>query len=383
MSEGNQKPLAVGIEMPAGQWILEADGTLHFSGGDFLVSGAFGSRRSLVKRIVIDDFWFVGERLFESFPECEEVVFNRQYVQISSLAFAHCPKLKTVHYTDAKIEEDSFRDTPYQAALDGVPYVPEGEREQYIGRREYGRKFLELIHKATEEMKTEKGPHNKYDRWAGDSRVWFEDSIFAMLDGRRAGEPAMMFLFAELFNNSTEFRIVYCTDEEINTDPSHWYLEAAKAGSPHAILWCAWCMEKGINGFPKDPLSSAAMLDHLPEVPRTLGLSELAFLKDEVMSMVEQAYDADLEEDEIGDSYNFEAGTYEHLLPDPDWRILHLRYVEICDFMVDMGLPYILEQHGYNYEWDMHFQDTADRIKSEKTSLAEWCREKGMNIVVV
>ena len=167
MNTENRKPLAIGLEMPAGQWILGADGTLHFSGGDMLVGGAFGNRRKLVKRILIEDFRFVAAHVFESFPECEEVVFKRSFVQISSMAFAHCPKLTSVHYKDAEIAEDAFRDTPYEAAQKGLPYVPEGVQERYIGGGTYGKKFLELLHQVTEDMKSLQRSAKENNTWIG------------------------------------------------------------------------------------------------------------------------------------------------------------------------------------------------------------------------
>ena len=151
----------------------------------------------------------------------------------------------------------------------------------------------------------------------------------------------MLFLFAELFYYSFDFRLNYCTDEELDTDAKHWYLEAAKAGSPHAMLRCSWCMEEGINGFAKEPMFSAAILNSLPEIPKTLGLSELSFLKEELLSMVEQAYDADREEDELGDMYHYEKEKYEEYLPNPGWRTLHMRCIEL-----GWGFPMFWKNRG-------------------------------------
>lgn len=265
--------------------------------------------------------------------------------------------------------------------------MPESRQECYIGGTPNGKRFLELMHRDTKDMSTMKGLNNNHDPWRADDRVWFEDSIYAMLEGRRAGEPYMMFLFAELFYRSTEFRIVYCEVEELDTDSAYWFLEAAKAGSVHAMLWCAWCMDQGIKGFSKDPLASAAMLEHMPKIPKTLGLSEMQFLKVELLSLVDQAYEADLEEDEVTDYYDsrlhYTYDDYKCFLPNPDWRILHIRYVALGTMMVDMGLPYVLEEYGYNYEWTSHFYDAADLIKQEKNSLLDWCRGKGMDIDLV
>ena len=94
-NEQNNKPLAIGLELKYGQWILEQDGTLHFSGGSVLDGGAFHRYCKKVKRIVIDDFFFIADHMFENFANCEEVVLNRIAVSVGHAAFAHCHKLNS------------------------------------------------------------------------------------------------------------------------------------------------------------------------------------------------------------------------------------------------------------------------------------------------
>ena len=79
--------------------------------------------------------------------------------------------------------------------------------------------------------------------------------------------------------------------------------------------------------------------------------------------------------------YHYEKEKYEEYLPNPGWRTLHMRCIELGSMMVRMGLPYVLEKQGYDYEWNStSFQEIADRVKQEKTRLLDWCRGKGMEM---
>ena len=103
----------------------------------------------------------------------------------------------------------------------------------------------------------------------------------------------------------------------------------------------------------------------------------MTFLRNEFLDLVEEAYDADRNEDFIGDEHGFREGEYEHLLPDPDWRSLYLRYIDLAYFILYLGLPYFPHTQGYDYKWPIDYDDVAGRLSATVADWEVWCREKG------
>ena len=356
------KPLAVGLEMQQGKWILEADGTLHFFGGSFLLGGGFSAYRKHVRRIVVDDFLMIGDHQFEDFDRCEEVVLNRALVSVGSQAFAHCHKLiRVVHSEDWDAAEDAFLDTPYQAEREGKPFLSPQDRQQSIASGPIGQRFLQSLHDEIERMRTL--PEKRVSSYEWDlDEDWFSDSIKLLRKGFDDGEATMMYLYARYIHGvmrilgSDSFEDYIYTDlcpgleqsdaydrvlEHEEAIVIDLYQQAAGGGSAHAALWIAFCSDAGLWPFGCDSKTSAKYGAMAKGKLGTLDFDELYFLKQEFLDLVEEAFDADREEDDIFDEYRFREGGYEELLPNPSWRALHLRYIELALFTLILGLPYI------------------------------------------
>ena len=391
---------AVGLEMEEGNyWFLLKDGTMYFREGDYLGSGGYARYKYQVKRIVIDGYKTVGLGAFSGFSECQEVIFTNPSVRIQNGAFMHCHKLETVSFAGEWEEMgDVFRDTPYEAKRQGVEFLPEYLRGSTIAKSEWGKKFLESIHKEIDLMYTPKGP--KDDRFVYDPdavnndgfvdcECGFADSFEAIIRGAIAGEPDLMYLLAETLNyNLNELTkdqikkaLAFLSDACRDVSLRDLYIRAAEAGSAQAGLWCAFSMDTGKNGFSKDPQGAGEMLDKIERIPHTLALAELSFLLEEADKLTDKAYDADLEEDEIADQHGFKTGTYEHLLPNPDWRKLHGRAGNTLIFMSEIGLPYVIGEKLYgggSYSCDDDLND--QKIAEDKNAWLAWCHEKGIDI---
>ena len=390
---------AVGIEMKEGYWFLLKDGTMYFREGDYLGNGEYGRYKYQVKRIVIDDYNAVGLGAFAGFSECQEVIFTNPSVRIQNGAFMHCHKLETVSFA-GEWEEigEAFHDTPYEAKRQRVEFIPEYLRGSVIAKGEWGKKFLESVHKEIDLMYTPEGPKDArfvYDPDAEnqdgyvDCECGFADSFAAIIRGAIAGEPDLMYLLAETLNYNLNGRmkdqvkraLTFLSDDYRNVSSRDLYIRAAEAGSAHAGLWCAFSMDTGKTGFSKDPQGSGEMLNKIEHIPHTLVLAELSFLPEEVDKLTQKAYAADLEEDEIADQHGFIAGTYEHLLPNPDWRQLHGRAGNTLVFMSEIGLPYVIGEKIYGggcYSCDDDLND--EKIAEEKNAWLTWCHEKGIEI---
>ena len=396
-SNESLKPLAVGLEMPQGRWILEADGTLHFFGGTFLPGGGFSSYRMKVRRIVIDDFLVVGDGLFQYFNRCEEVILNRSAVSVGSCAFAHCHKLERVIHSEGwETAEDAFLDTPYQAEVEGRPFLPIEDRQRLIAAGPVGRRFIDSLHDELECMRTlpaTPGP----SRYTYDDRSWFSDSVKLLQEGFVRGEGAMMYLYARCVQQMIGILGGWDLEDYMYdllcpgmdyVDATDWVMDhsdeiiqdlfkrAADGGSVHAVLWVAYCLDKGIPPFPSDHQASQRIAQPVRGRLETLSLDELSFLRDEFLDLVEEAYDADREEDEIGDQHGFRTGEYEYLLPNPDWRTLHLRYIDLAYFILFLGLPYFPISRGYDYQWPNDYDKIAGQLASRVADWEEWCAEK-------
>ena len=397
---GNDKPLAIGLELPQGRWVLEADGTLHFFGGKVLAGGAFSGLRGKVRRIVIDDFVLLGDHLFENFNRCEEVVLSQAHVLLGSQTFAHCHQLRRVIHAEGLHGcEDAFLDTPYGAVQKGEIWVPPEQRHSWIGGSPEGRRFLDSLRDEIETMRTLPDPKHRY-KWsdfAYDDRDWFSECLRVLRDGGLKGEPTLMYLFARCIQGMFEIDgsanlpggvyELLCPGmeqgaydkvvEEGDDIVRELYLKAADAGSPHAALWVAYGLDGGRRPFSRDPGLSEAYARRAQGKLDTLELEELAFLKQAFLDLVEEACDADIQEDIIGDEHGFRPGEYEHLVPNPGWRTLHLRYIELAYFMLRMGLPYVPQRRGFDYQWPSDYEDKAAEVISTAEAWETWCVETG------
>ncbi len=228
---------------------------------------------------------------------------------------------------------------------------------------EWGRRFIQSLQEEIDNMYFMESP--KGGCWAKDDCQWFAPCYKIIEDGAKAGDPALMYLAAEV-------AVRY-------GDPMDLYIQSADKGYPLSILWTAFCYEKGYFGFPEDANKTDEMLKKLAAFPQCLSFPELSFLQETVEELENMAYRADFEEDAVGDRHGFK-GNYEDELPDPTWRTLHLRKIELMEFMISIGLPFELEPRGYEYKWPNSFADDAYYLKVYKQEWAQWCADHGINI---
>ena len=251
--------------------------------------------------------------------------------------------------------------------------------ELYLARSETGHRLIGMIKHEIELMHTLKSPKDG-DRWARDSHPWFENVLGLLYQEGLSSDATVQYLTAEYaFFTSHD----YVEDKGLTIPEA--YMHAATAGSPHARLWCAYCMDTGKNGFQKDCEAARKMLDGVEKWPETLTFSELAFMEEEFMELVDEAYDADAREDEIATDPEIPEEDKEGLMPDPTWRSLHLRYVDLAHFMVDLGLPYITREQGYDYRWKsvltrIPLNEKGDFVAGEKNRWMFWCQDHGIDI---
>ena len=379
-----------------GSWTLDDTGLLHYQGNDILdTNGGAQSYRRAVRKIVIDGFWCIEPHTFENFPECEEVVFNAEHVQIAEMAFAHCTKLRTVSFKEShEAADDAFRDTPYQADLQGIDYIPESQQQGPLSSAEWGAKFISNIHEEVEMMKTMKSPlpQRAFGRWTPDDYDWFASSLDILDKGAEAGAAEMLYLAAEYKTFAGSYTINemedFCLYRKLwlsDKNAADMYLAAAEKDFPHAMLWCSYCYSNGSHGFEQDPEKSAQLLDQLKssgKMPRTIGLQEFLFLKSEVDDLVDMAYDADYTEDMVAAQSDSDMEKFRLELPNPEWGTLHLRTIELVNFMACIGLPFVLTEQGYDYQWNSTDTDRMESVKTVKTAWLNWCVEQGLEITM-
>ena len=290
---------------------------------------------------------------------------------------------------------DVFRDTPYEAKRQGVEFVSECLRSNTITKGEWGKKFLESIHKEIDLMYTPEGPDNLLFTYSSfdDDYVYcecgFANSFEAIIRGAIAGEPDLMYLLAETLNynlndmmiDGIKEALTFLSGDDQNLSLCEFYLRAAVAGSSYAGLWCAFSLDTGKNGFSKDPLRAGKMLDKIEYIPHTLSLAELSFLPEEIDKLNKKAYDVDLEEDLIEDQYRFIPGNHAHLLPKPSWLQLCGRTGNALVFMSKIGLPYVIGKEvcaQSEYFCGSFLNDK--KIAEEKNAWLAWCHKKGLDI---
>jgi len=271
-----------------------------------------------------------------------------------------------------------------------IPYVLLMDDDLSSGL--YGKQLIKCLDKMCAEMNTCEEPVSINPR---DDHHWTECLHFVR-QGNQAGEPEMMFLFAELFryyrygfdrgNNYMEYvdanhcngadeYIVGCdffTEEEKEFPSAYWYRQAALAGSKYAMLWCAYCMEEGINGFKKDPIVSQEILDSMPELPKTLGQPELSSFTNYPVYLREKieflSYIEDLER------------------MNPGSFCLNYRYLMLCTILVKLGQPHGLGYRSYYHvtmDMDYGYELTSAYVESDKKGLLAWCQKKAMDIHLV
>lgn len=383
----NIKPIAVGLEMPEGQWVLEADGTLHLYGGKKLTGGSFSFHRRKVKRILIEDFEYLAPQIFSDFTNCTEVILRSPSIHVDHRAFAGCTNLAAITFPEGgslRTESDSFEDTAYQRALN--PRKTCFADNLYLASSEHGTRFLTRLKEAMEDLKNFQvtPPPFNYSSWdlswadPGTDRL--DECMDPIYLGAEARDPDMMYLAAE----ATRIWHYKCTDNDLAYDMYksyegragiHWidqmYLDAAEAGSVHALLFCTWWYQADPKNHPNcAEMAAKAETLRAGELPETLDLSELRFLKDCYLELLDLAADADILEDEIATSTP-DMPLYGASYPNPDWKTLALRYGELAYFMVSIGLDTVCDAIGFDY-YPSNFQSTADSVRIEKYSWKKW-----------
>lgn len=384
----NEKPLALGLEMPEGQWILVADGTLHLSGGKKLTRGAFSNYQMKVKRILMEDFEYVAPECFSDFMNCTEVIFRAPQIHVDHRAFAGCWNLNTVIFPEGcsyKVESDSFADTAYQCAQDSKD--TKSSEALYLASSEHGARFLAQLREAMEDLKNFQVTPPPFNYPWGGNLLWTDpgtDHLDECMDpiylGAEAKDPTMMYLAAE----ATRLWYLKCTDNELAYElykiyesraGVHWidqmYLDAAEAGSIHALLFCTWWYQMDPKNHPNcAEMAIRAEILTAAELPETLDFTELRFLKNCYLELLDLASDADILQDEIATSTP-DMPLYGVPEPNPDWKTLALRYGELAYFMVCIGLDMVCDERGFDY-YPSDFQSIADSVRIEKYSFKKW-----------
>lgn len=270
------------------------------------------------------------------------------------------------------------------------------ENNCFIAQGEYGRKFIESIHSEIERIKTEQDNCIK-DGFERNNDISCKDLFVKPLEflfkGASNKEPAMMYLAAELLRNEAlfytekEYDFVQVLEKEAENitcnDIVDMLISAAEHGSPHAQMWCAYGMEKGTDLFEKDLEASKKMLECIRFSLKTLQLTELSFMNDEVEKINDIAYDT---------YYWWDVYHDKNDRPDVDGESLDIRCGVLQYFMLYLGVLFGLnEENGeikqrfatrrgcsHECKW---FSHNASRLVKAKSDWENWCKEHGMTTV--
>lgn len=215
-------------------------------------------------------------------------------------------------------------------------------------------------------------------------RDWFETCISLLSIGAGTEDPVMLYLAGEI---KTYFRLDEyiaflwnpASEELLNLasrNARELYLKAAEKKEPHALLWCAYCLETGAYGFPESADRSVGYLQAYLKTEnklKTLLLPELVFLRNEAEQIKHKILEAERDENDIAAMFDFDYDRCRNLLPDPGENALIDRLDELHHFMVGLGLPSQL-----NLRWGDAYNKDAKKLNKIKTDWLEWCLAKGI-----
>lgn len=360
---------------------LSGTGTLIKEQG----TNTYAAYSKLPARILIRGFDHIEKGAFEFFTDCEEVFFDVPFVKIDSLAFAHCYKLSKITFKgECDVADDAFADTPYLAETAGIPYVPEYVKGEYIVKGEYGSLFLAEIRYSIASYRNI-GAFKLFPANDGRNYVFNIDTI---RKGAKAKEPAMLYLFAELMNysyvESKNKHLANFTKQELAVPVRDWYLLAAANGSPHAQLWCIYCMERGIEGFEKDPAQAKQILAQFRENLQDVDLTELAFFDLEISSLSAQIDDAGRFED-LYTSINCSTSEFWRQVPGVSQARSRDVMRAVAFSAAVLGLTYAPQEEMMNSANNEEYEELLRHIiktkKPWKKWFAECVRENRPNVV--
>lgn len=236
------------------------------------------------------------------------------------------------------------------------------ELHSELSSGKYGKLFLEEIKKEIEKMYADPSPLGR-DTPSGyeesDYYDWLAPAVRVLIQGYEAGEGEAMFLLA----NVCRYHDGYYDDlldwlEETQIG-SQWemYRQAAMHGSARAKLWLHYAAEQHLT----DQMLDISGI----ELPASMDVRypELAFLKETILKMQKDVSELDFLEDMCVDR--------NEPVPDPSWRSLHLRSVELAFFMCWIGLDDITEPYWPEDGW-FDFAEVAAVVKKEQEQWRAW-----------
>ena len=217
-------------------------------------------------------------------------------------------------------------------------------------------------------------------------RDWFKGWRNYLVLGSLNNEADMLYLLAEALRyvrmdkeelwieDDPETFPGFVKSSGMPTNPREVYRMAAKEGSTHAALWCAYCLNLGIHGFPKDEQKASKTLAKISSPPETLVLPNLRFLAEMFDDIVREATRKELDESLMGESdYDGE----------PTSCFLEYRYIELAKLMLYLGLPFVTEKPYQSLDsskWPSCFDLLSYTILDEKRSWTNWCRAQGLDV---
>ncbi len=419
-------------------WSLDDEGTLLVVGDRF--DGIQDPRiRNQVRRIVLRGVTYVPPRTFEGFDNCWEVDFELcedrgyDFGYADEFSFAHCRSLYWFVDKDGKartwgcdmdgdMPQSAVLGTPFQEMCDlgisveAIPFLnsPLHDTDGTVTAGIWGKRFLSLVESelllmAHLRVPDYVGPHwySRFREPPKDRVPWFRDCLRLLACGAEVGEPAMLYLAAEYARHARWGCGGLARLDDAGAfegkDPTELYLAAAQRGSLQAKLWCAFCMEDGRNGMPKDPLLVRDYLKDIRELqtgsdqtcPIPLSFGELEVLRSRHDYLIDSAFFGnDLEENHIMDRCCYEPDRLSAELWNPSFHATCHRACWITDLAMDLGLSialdmwypcdsYVSREEVYPNVRTYDELDMAQReLRAEKDEWLAWCRSRGLSVTM-
>jgi len=379
---------AVGMELPNGHWILYKDGRLCFDGSGTLCGGAFRTHRQKIRCIEVNGFDAIAPRQFENLPLLEAVILGKTVQQVQEEAFYGCGKLMNVTMPqDIVIGPGAFAGTLCESQ--NISMHP-----NRLADTEHGQQFVKTLNRC---LRTLEKPF--------ESDQQLMPLMEKLREGVEARDPALMFLWAEFLmwgevvafnevpyqqpdalllslNIDLHFPGTFACMELYKGDetegPFVWYQRAAEAGYVPAMCWLAWCARHGIGCDVNEEKAQMWLqrAEQAQPVDR-LEAEELEIFPSYAAELAELAHDADIEEDEVYDSYSCQGeDAPASAFPNPDWRTLHVRSVGAYDLGCMFGKAECALRRDLSYDYDIDYDCTDFGrywMGTEKLVWQIWC----------
>ncbi len=422
-------------------WTLDDGGTLLVTDTTRLDGMYAPEVRDKTRRIVVNDC-YVPQRLFEGFQNCYEAIIDSEpdAIWVDDYAFAHCRSLFWLVDKDGNTFGDDWDygliraypedcsphtllDTPLQTYYDHevVPdfdtlekeWLPDPKPRSCLTEGLWGKRFAGLLLAELILMGLlkvpEYGPDNHPHDPVADEWTWFRGCMTALRRGVEAKEPAMLYLAAQCARRAGRRRRENMRSDGMDVfeekEATDLYVAAARAGSPQALLWCAFCMEEGRYGMQKDSATSREFLETVRRMqaedaqnsPVPLWFGELDVMRERYHRLDDGVfYGDDLEEDRLWDRCGNDWDKYFREYWNPSWHTNCIRQCHIIDFALDLGVPFVndLWHRGYPETYshprrECYKYDRGDDVlKEAKAALRvewdewpAWCHSKGISLL--